>query len=193
MTLFTKRSFKFLGILGLLSLILASLLVPGCRQYNMYGFKSVTSDLLGGELLVYVQGSYGENYTVDGKKMADWAHPYCLSFAVQMPLELNLHKIIVKGIDLVGEESKKLNSLPTLESSRVYRPDTDQDAKVMRTRAVYCEKSSDEFEYETQLLSATIVVYFDEETFREETISIELETDFRKNWSNDWIDEKMSV
>lgn len=178
-----------------LSMILSSvLLLFGCREYSMYTYKPVVVPLLGGELSIVVQGSYGENYSEDGKEKADYSYPYALIFGVNMPLEFELSKLAVTNIELLGESSQRLTSLPDLESHRVYEPSEIGPNSTFRSaRALISSLDSETLEYENYLLTATIVVFEDDEIFREESISIRLLTNFHTERRSDWFDEEMSV
>lgn len=171
------------------------LLMFGCREYNLYQYKPVTLSVLGGELVVALEGTYGQNYEKDGKKLADFGAPYSLRFMLSMPYEFGLSELVVKDVEVVGEESRKRVVLLDTNSRKVKDPRkrSNPDAEFRTVIASISDLSSGKFLYETYHLTATVVVHEDNKSFREESISIRLETDYKTEQRSDWFDKNMSI
>ena len=144
-----------------------------------------------GEFTVNLEGSYSENYEKDGKKLADWGFPYSLQFIYSVPKEQRLHKIIVKDIQFTGEETGRQYKLPDIENSRVRVPEDyglSGDEKIIRASAGLL--AADNYKYEAYTLEATVVIYEDADSFKEESVTLKIETNYRKEKRSDWFDEK---
>lgn len=167
----------------------------GCREYHLYKYDPVTLDVLGGELVIALEGTYGQNYTEEGKRLADYGAPYSLQFMLAMPYEFDLSGIEIKNIQAVGERSKTRISLPEVSSSKVKDPRkrTDPNAKARTVIASIGGLTTEKLSYETYLLTAIVVVYEDKGKTREESISVRLETSYKKDRRSDWFDKNMSI
>ncbi|TQV78901.1 hypothetical protein FKG94_12860 [Exilibacterium tricleocarpae] len=176
-------------------LLVVTPFMTACRVYNLYQYKPLALDVLGGELIVSLEGTYGENYEKDGKRFADFGAPYNLKFMLSMPYEYDLVEIQIRDIEIVGEKSKRKFFLPDTGSKKIKNPRnrSNPDATARTVIASVGNLSSEDFEYEPYSLTATVVVYASETSFREEEISLRLETDYKRERRSDWFDKNMSI
>ena len=160
----------------------------GCREIYRYDYKLVEFELLDGKFIVNVIGRYGENYKDKGKKKLDFGAPYTLAFEYLVTPNDALTKLKVKDIQLVGEKSGSRHRLNNIQSDkvRIYGK-----RKFIRISAGLL--TSEEYEYQNYQLKATIIIYKTTMEFEEKTIDVLLETDYSKEWTSDWFDEKMGV
>ncbi|MCP5144812.1 MAG: hypothetical protein H6978_08315 [Gammaproteobacteria bacterium] len=175
--------------------LLVALVMFGCREYNLYRYEPVTLDILGGSLVVAAEGSYGQNYSYDGKEYADFSNPYTLLFMLSMPYEHDIAGLRITNIDLTGDESGKTISLEDTQSDRVNDPRkrTDPKAEARTVIAAVGGLTSEKFSYESYVLTATVVVLGKDGTEKKEEISVLLKTSFTKQKRSDWFDKYMSV
>jgi len=179
-------------LINILRLTLLLLVLFGCREVNIYQYKSVTLNVLGGELLIQVTGTYGEDYTKDGKRFLDYGFPYYLNISFETPIVNKLSVLQIKNIEILGEESGNKFTLPNTECKKVKGP-TKSNPDTTWCIAIVSGITSDEHVYENYQLTAKIIVIDKHDNAKEKLISILLETDFSKGRRSDKFDESMSI
>lgn len=167
----------------------------GCREYRMYKYKTSESDLSVGRLFVSLDGSYGENQQVSGKEIAEYSFPYSLRFIVSIPYGKPFEGLLVKDVELVGEKTLRHYRLGEKKAAKINDPRarTDPKAKARTAIVSFGPLLADEYEYENFTLNATIITTGENGEVIEESISILLKTDFKKEKRSDWFDGEMSV
>ena len=180
-------------IMLLLSGILIFLLC-GCRTIHHYEYELVELPLLNGELWIVVNGRYGESYVKDGRKMTDHTFPYWIMFTFDVSPGHKLHKLVVKDIELVGEESGRHVRLPDIQTDQVrFYEQTKINLAIKQARESAGPLTADGYEYENYTLRATVIVYRDDTLYESEAISVRLVTKYWKEYTNDSFDEFMDV
>lgn len=176
-------------------LFLGTSLMLGCREYNLYQYHTVTQAMLGGELVLAVEGTYGKNYSEGTHRRAELSYPYTLQFMFAMPYERDFTGFKVTHIELVGDESQEVLKLPDVQSDNVKDPRqrTDPDAEARTVIATIGGLTADTFRYENYTLKATVIVLGKQGKPKQEVISIRIETDFKQEQRSDWFDNNMSV
>lgn len=181
------------GVMLLLTSILIISLC-GCRTVHHYEYEIVELPLLDGELWIVVNGRYGESYVKDEKKMTDHTFPYYLMFTMDVPREHKLYKLIIKDIELVGEDTGRRVRLPDIQSEQVrYYTQNNEHAGMKYLRESAGPLTADGYEYESYTLRATVIVYRDETHYESEVISVRLVTKYWKEYTNDSFDAFMDV
>lgn len=166
---------------------IAMVLLMGCREVHYYEFRPLELDVLSGSMEISLVGKFGENYEKDGEKRLDWGAPYYLQFTYIVPKDDDLDSLVIKDIQLVGEESGSSHSLPDIQNNnaRIY-----DRGKLIRVSVG--PLSPDEYSYQNYILSAEIVAYADGEEV-EEKISARIETDFRTERRSDRFDQETGI
>ena len=167
----------------------------GCREYRMYEHKTVKYDLSGGRVYVSLEGMFGENREVRGKKITDFTFPYWLNFFVSIPYGKPFEGLLVKDVELVGEKTLRRYRLGEKKAARINDPRAGifPNAKARTAIVSFGPLLADEYEYENFILNATILTTGENGEVIEDSISILLRTSFRKEYRNDWLDEQLSV
>lgn len=166
----------------------------GCRTIHHYEYELVELPLLDGELWIVVHGGYGESYEKNGRKMTDYTFPYYISFTFEVPPEHKLHELIIKDIELVGEDTGRRVRLPDIQTDRViFYEQTKINPAVKQARESAGPLTADGYEYENYTLRATVIVYRDETRYESEAISVRLVTKYWKEHTNDSFDAFMDV
>lgn len=166
----------------------------GCRTIHHYEYEYIELPLFGGELSILVNGRFGKPYEKDGAKMTDKSFPYFFSFNLDVSGGDKLHKLIIKDIELVGEETGKRTRLQDVQSDWVRFHGYVQDDPSMKfVRVSAGPLTAEQHEYENYTLRATVIVYRDETRYESEVISVRLITDYWKEYTNDAFDAFMDV
>ena len=169
----------------------------GCREYRMYEYKGLTYDLSDGSVYVNLVGRFGENREVRGKKIADYTFPYRLRFIVSIPYGKPFEGLLVKDVELVGEKTLRRYRLGEKKAARINDPRAGiypkPKAKARTAIVLFGPLLADEYEYENFILNATILTTGENGEVIEDSISMLLRTNFRKEYRNDWLDEQLSV
>ena len=166
----------------------------GCREYHLYKYDPVSLKLLDGELTVNLEGTYGENYTNNVVKLADFGAPYTLQFMLSMPYEHELYKLMITNVVLTGEESGRVSSLENTESVRVKDPRIrNPDAQARTIIASIGNLGPERFKYENYVLSANVAVYSNSSSFKEKTITAFLKKNYQKDNRSDWLDKNIGI
>jgi len=175
----------FISMLVLLSL-------SGCREYHYYRYTPVVQNVLGGRLVIDLEGSYND---VEEKR-TDMGAPYTLRFRLSMPYdEYNMTGIEVTNISLTGVKSKNTVLLRDTKSRKVRDPRKhDPYATDRSALATIRNLGADKIAYESYELKAKLIVHDgDSNTRREQQITVPLNTDFDKEYRSDWLDHKLGV
>ena len=175
-----RRGFKLL----LFGMLIMSLL--GCRTIHHYEYELVELPILNGELWIVVNGRYGESYEKKGRKMIDHTFPYWIQFTFEVPPGQKLHELIIKDIELVGEDTGRHVRLPDIQTDQV------RLYTMKQARQSAGPVTADGYEYENYTLRATVIVYRDETRHESETISVRLVTKYWKEYTNDSFDAFMN-
>lgn len=163
------------------------MLLMGCREVHYYEFRPIKLDVLSGRIEISLAGQFGENFEEDGKKRLNWGAPYFLQFTYVVPKDDGLDSLVIRDIQLVGEESGTSHILPDIQSNNARTYDR---GKLIRVSAG--PLSSDEFSYQNYILSAVIVADANGEEV-EEMISTRLETNFRTERRSDRFDQETGI
>lgn len=183
-----QRTFRLL----LIGMFVMSLF--GCRTIHHYEYEYVELPVLGGELSVVVNTSYGEPYEKEGKKMIDNGFPYFISFNLDVFGRDKLHKLIIKNIELVGEETGRRSRLQDIQTDRVrFYKESKEHVGKKYLRVSTGPLVAEQHEHENYTLRATVVVYRDETHYESEEITIQLVTKYWKEYTNDSFDAFMNV
>ena len=166
-----------------------------CREYRMYKYNPVELSLNGGDLVVVLEGTYGKNREVEGKKIAEFTYPYHLQFFVSVPYEKSFNGLLVKDVELVGLNSSRHYQLGEKKASKVNDPRARSNprAKARTAIVIFGPMLADDYEYENFSLRAKIVIYGERGRVLEESISILIDTNFEKKKRSDWFDGIMSA
>ena len=166
----------------------------GCRTIHHYEYEYVELPVLYGELWIVVNGTYSKSYVKDGKKMTDHAFPYYIMFTLDVPNGHDLHKLIIKDIELVGEDTGRRFFLQDIEEDRIrFYKESKEHVGKKYLRESAGPLTADQYEYENYTLRATVVVYRDETHYESEAISVRLVTKYWKEYTNDRFDAFMDV
>ncbi len=168
----------------------------GCRTIHNYEFELVELPLLGGELDIFVNGTHSKSYVKDGRKMTDHTFPYWIMVTFSVPNDHELHKLIIKDIELVGEDTGNHIRLQDVEDDRVMfytQRDNKKHIGMKFGRVLAGPLTADGHEYENYTLRATVVVYRDATRYESEAISVRLVTKYSKDYTNDSFDAFMDV
>ena len=166
----------------------------GCRTIHLYEYEYIEFPAFGGEFSILIGGRYGKSYEKNGKKMTDYGFPYSISFNLDVPGEDKLHKLVIKDIELVGEETGKHSRLQDVQSDWVRLfGDFMDDPSMKFIRVAAGHLTAEQHEYENYTLRATVVVYRDETHYESEAISVRLVTKYWKEYTNDRFDAFMDV
>ena len=166
----------------------------GCRTIHHYEYELVELPLLDGELWIVVNGRYGASYVKDGRKMTDHTFPYYFMFTFEVPTGHKLHKLIIRDIELVGEDTGRRAYLQDIQSEQVrYYTQSKEHVGMKYLRESAGPLTADGHEYENYTLRATVIVYRDETRYESEAISVRLVTKYWKELTNDSFDEFMDV
>lgn len=186
--------------IGLLSLCLAVVLATGCREYRWYGYKTWSGDVLGGRLEVVSEPERERIHAKDGKRYADRKEDYILAFDFYVPYEYDLAGFLIKDIKMLGEESgTEINAPDAMDNDVREEPfpgNNSQDPPGWIVRATIAQsrvKILKHLPYEPYEMSFTLIAYGRDSSFQEETLSIRLETDFRKSRRNDMLSIFLSI
>ena len=175
--------------------VLALTVMLGCRECNLYKYKPVEFDIFGGNMVVAVEGAYGQNYSDGGKKYVDFGHPYTLQFMLSIPYEKEVSGLKIVNIEIIGDKSKKITKLPELQSNKVNDPRarTDPNAEARTIIASLGGLTANNFSYETYHLSADVILTKKDDSDSKEAISITLEAIKSKERRSDWLDGFMGI
>ena len=165
----------------------------GCRTIHHYEYEGINLPILGGELIIIVNGRYGESYVRDGRKMMDHTFPYWIQLTFRVSPNEKLHKLIIKDIELVGEKTGRRVRLPDIQTDQVrFYEQTKINPAVKQARESAGPLTADGYEYENYTLRATVIVYRDDTRHESEAISVRLVTKYWKEHTNDSFDEFMN-
>ncbi len=169
------------------------MLMFGCREYRMYEYTGSTYRLSNGSLFVSLDGSFGENKEVNGNKIADYSYPYFLRLTVSIPYGEPFEGLIVRDVELVGEKTKRHCRLGEEKAAKINDPRlrTDPEAEARTALVSFGPLTDDDIEYENFTLNATILTVGGDDTVAEESISISIKTNFRKEKRNDWLEGEL--
>lgn len=186
--------------LGIPLLCLAVVLATGCREYRWYGYKTWSGDILGGELHVFLRPNDDRIYREKSKRYSDRKGDYSLIFAFYAPYEYDLAGFQVKDIKMLGKESGRKINLPDLMSNAVSKnvlsEDKAREHPGWQVDDAVGYNQLEEFKklpYETYVVTFTVIVYGNDSSFREETLVVQLNTDFQKYWISDVLAPFLSV
>lgn len=166
----------------------------GCRTIHHYEYEHIEFPFMDGKLVMVVNGRYGESYVKDGRKMTDHTFPYWIQFTYRVLPGDKLHKLIIKDIELVGEDSGRRIRLEDIQTDevRVYEQ-TKINPAIKQARESAGPLAADGYGYENYTLRATIIIYRDETHYESEEITIQLVTKYWKEYTNDSFDAFMDV
>lgn len=164
----------------------------GCRTIHHYEYEYVELPVLGGELYVVVNTTYGEPYEKEGKKMIDNGFPYRAQFTFSVPREHKLHQFKIKDIELVEEETGRRFQLQDIQTDRIrFYKESKEYAGMKFVRVAAGLLTAGQHEHKNYMLRATVIVYMDEANYESEEISIQLITKYWKEYTNDSFDTFM--
>ncbi|MBV1878000.1 MAG: hypothetical protein KUG79_10205 [Pseudomonadales bacterium] len=183
---------KFIKTTLLLGAVMT--LLSACREYSLYQYHAATLEVLGGDLVVALEGTYGKNLTLDGQDRATYGFPYSLKFMLSMPYERELKGLTVKDLVTIGEKSNRRIELPDIESFKVKDPRKRSDPSALAKTVIASlgNLTSKDLDYENYTVKATIIVHGNNNNQREEKIKLKLNTNFKKEKRSDWLDGKLS-
>ncbi len=170
-------------VLGLL--LMSSI---SCREVQNYRYNYTEFELFEGILGVNLVGRYGENYEEDGKKLLDYGFPYNLQFTYAIPPDSELYAVTIQNIKLVSKETGASFNVLDVTSKKVRTYDTRKLVRISTGPL-----TSDQYNYEDYYLNADVLIYKNADHPQEESISVLLKTDYKKEIRNDWFDEKTGV
>lgn len=164
----------------------------GCAVIHHYEFEGIEFPVLGGEFVLIVNGRYGEPYVKDGTKMVDRTFPYYLQFTFRTRVEYKLHQLVIKDIELVGEDSGRRIRLEDIQTDevRVYEQ-TNNEPAIKQARETAGPLTADGYGYENYTLRATIIIYRDETHYESEELTVQLVTKYLKEYTNATFDTFM--
>jgi hypothetical protein len=160
----------------------------GCREYRYYQYSSVSENLFDGRITVKVMGTYGENYEIDGKKMAEWSFPYRLHFDIEVPLDYQVEKVAITEIKLRGLESGLVSLLKNSSTDKIR---LDKDSGMNHAFIAIGDVDRNSLCYEDFVLRFKVELLSGEKSVEKE-VDVVIRTDFKKGARSDWFDEKMS-
>lgn len=161
----------------------------GCREYHYYRYKNAHDEAFGGRVTVSIEGTYGENYEKDGKKMADWSFPYRLQFYLVAPAGLGIQRMEVVDVSIKGQDSGNAHQLSGASTVKVK---TDANSGETNAFVSIGGIAKDDYEYEDYIVDARVRIFLGETKCEEKEVRVLLEADYRKGSGSDWLDEKMS-
>lgn len=183
------RSKKTFGVRVVVTVILI-INLASCRTYNMYEFDPLEQALFSGRLFVALDGTYLPNYELDGKKFADYRHPYLLKINFVVSSSEGLDAFKVKNLVLRGEESATVFSLGDWAVEDLKRIDSEG---AVRAPIGIEDFLPDGHPHESLILSGTFVAEYKNGKTDERTLSLLLKSKFRTSKRWDWWDKLMSV
>lgn len=166
----------------------------GCRELNLYKFKSAFCSYENFEITVQLEGTFGKEYEFEGKKKVDWGFPYSLLFSFETLLS-DVDSIEVIDVSIIGLESQKHHVLPDSKTNRINNLSTDTTAKKSGSTAIISlgEIDATNYKYEDYEVSAVVLFRQRNKILFEKKLKVILKKDFKQTHRSDWFDKEMSV
>ncbi len=171
-------------------------LLSGCRVHEYCEYKSISKDMLGGQLFVGVW-SRQANYKDGRKKKAKHGFPYDLwiEFHVDSYDKYSKRKLSLSTVKIIGVETGEILSFEDGEDSftEVKNPNKKEGEKSGCSSFQFIITKDMGLTYEPFDIEAEIKIIHADGTEKSEYIKVRLEKDYKKKRQSDIWDNMMGV